>query len=36
MTKTSTLHMRIDPDLKMNAKLLLNQLGLTTTDAINM
>lgn len=36
MAKTSTIHMRIDPDLKMNAEILLNQLGLTTSDAINI
>lgn len=36
MAKTSTIHMRIDPELKMNAELLLNQLGLTTSDAINI
>lgn len=36
MAKTSTIHVRIDPELKMNAELLLNQLGLTTSDAINI
>lgn len=36
MAKTESIHMRIDPELKSNAEQLLNQLGLTTSDAINI
>jgi len=36
MAKTDTIHMRIDPTLKDSVEQLLNQLGLTTTDAINI
>ena len=36
MAKTETIHMRVDPILKSNVEQLLNQLGLTTTDAINI
>lgn len=36
MAKTSTLHARIDTDLKNNAESILAQLNLTPTDAIKL
>lgn len=36
MAKTSTLHARIDSDLKNNAESILAQLNLTPTDAIKL
>lgn len=36
MAKTSTLHTRIDTDLKNNAESILAQLGLTSAEAINL
>lgn len=36
MAKTETLHMRIDADLKSNAEYLLNQLGMSTTEAVSI
>ncbi len=34
--KTSTIHLRIEPDLKAEAELLFKSLGLSTTDAIKI
>ena len=34
--KTSTIHLRVEPDIKADVEKLLNRLGLTTTDAINI
>ena len=36
MRRTETLHVRIEPDLKLSAETTLKQLGLSTTDAINI
>jgi DNA-damage-inducible protein J len=36
MSRTETLHVRIEPDLKLSAEQTLKQLGLSTTDAINI
>jgi len=36
MAKTDTVYMRIDPKLKTNAETVLNQLGLTPNEAINI
>ena len=36
MAKTETIHMRIDADLKSNAEYLLNQLGMSTTEAVTI
>ena len=36
MAKTETLHVRIDPNLKLSAEITLKQLGLSTADAINI
>lgn len=36
MSKTTTLHARIDSDLKNNAESILAQIGLTSTDAIKL
>ncbi|MBM3701297.1 MAG: type II toxin-antitoxin system RelB/DinJ family antitoxin [Actinobacteria bacterium] len=34
--KTSTIHLRVEPDIKNDVEKLLDRLGLTTTDAINI
>ena len=34
--KTSTIHLRVEPDIKADVERLLNRLGLSTTDAINI
>ena len=36
MAKTDTIHLRVDPVLKANAEALLTQLGISTTEAINI
>ncbi len=36
MSKTDILHTRIDPKLKVSVENTLSQLGLSTSDAINM
>ena len=36
MAKTSTLHVRIDPKLKMNAEKILKKIGVSSSEAINM
>ncbi len=36
MSKTDTIHIRIDPSVKENAEKILDKLGLTITDAINV
>ena len=36
MAKTETMYTRVEPALKMNVEKILNQLGLTPSDAINM
>ena len=36
MGKTDTLHMRIEPEIKMGADTILNRLGLSTAEAINI
>jgi len=34
--KTSTIHLRVEPNIKADVEKLLNRLGLSTTDAINI
>jgi len=34
--KTATIHLRVEPSLKTDAEKLLERLGLSTTDAINI
>ena len=34
--KTSTIHLRIEPEVKADAQRLLGRLGISTTDAINI
>ncbi len=34
--KTSTIHLRVEPEIKANVEKLLDRLGLSTTDAINI
>ncbi|MEN6349964.1 MAG: type II toxin-antitoxin system RelB/DinJ family antitoxin [Syntrophomonas sp.] len=36
MAKSQTLHMRIDEELKSNIDDLFNQLGMSTTEAVNI
>lgn len=36
MAKTATITTRVDPELKANIEEILNQLGMNTTQAINM
>ena len=36
MGKTATIHMRINPEIKTTADNILNRLGMSTTDAINI
>ena len=36
MAKTETLHVRVEPGVKINAEATLRPLGLSTTEAINM
>jgi addiction module antitoxin, RelB/DinJ family len=36
MAKTDTIHMRIEPEIKAGADMILGRLGLTTADAINI
>lgn len=36
MAKTDTLHIRVEPEVKKNAENTLNQLGLSTSEAINI
>ena len=36
MSKTKTIHVRIDSDLKKNAGYLLNSLGISTSEAIKI
>jgi len=36
MARTETLHIRIEPDLKLIVEKTLRQLGLSTADAINI
>ncbi len=36
MAKTDTIHMRIEPEIKVGAEMILKRLGLTTADAINI
>ncbi len=36
MAKTLTLHTRVEPDIKEQADAILNELGISTTEAINM
>lgn len=36
MAKTDTIHMRIEPEIKAGADAILERLGLTTADAINI
>ena len=36
MSKTDTIHMRIEPEIKAGADMILGRLGLTTADAINI
>jgi DNA-damage-inducible protein J len=36
MSKTSTLHVRIDPNLKNEAEKLLKSFGISSSEAINM
>lgn len=34
--KTSTIHLRVEPDIKEDVEKLLGRLGMSTTDAINI
>jgi len=34
--KTSTIHLRIEPEIKADVERLLGRLGISTTDAINI
>ena len=34
--KTSTIHLRIEPEIKADVEKLLGKLGMSTTDAINI
>jgi len=34
--KTSTIHLRVEPDIKADVEKLLGRLGMSTTDAINL
>jgi DNA-damage-inducible protein J len=34
--KTSTIHLRVEPEVKADVEKLLDRLGLSTTDAINI
>jgi DNA-damage-inducible protein J len=36
MTKTATITVRLDPQVKKNAEAVLKTLGLTTTQAVNL
>ncbi len=36
MAKTASINMRIDPDFKEKVEKLFNELGLSTTEAINI
>ena len=36
MTKTTAITVRLDPQLKKDAQAVLNELGLTTTQAVSM
>ena len=36
MAKTDTLHIRVEPDVKMKAEETLNDLGLSITEAVNV
>ena len=36
MAKSDTLHIRVESDIKVNVENTLNQLGLSTTEAINI
>ena len=36
MPKTLTLHTRIEPEVKEKADIILNELGISTAEAINM
>ena len=36
MSKTATIHMRVEPELKQDVENILRELGLTTSEAINM
>jgi len=36
MPKSETLHIRLSPELKTAAEVTLNQMGLTTSDAVNI
>lgn len=34
--KTETLHIRVSPEVKEEAEILLNQMGMSTTEAVNI
>ena len=36
MAKTATIHMRIEPELKQDVENVFRELGMTTSEAINM
>ena len=36
MSKTDTIHMRIEPEIKASADSILSRLGLSTSEAINI
>ncbi|MCL2630849.1 MAG: type II toxin-antitoxin system RelB/DinJ family antitoxin [Firmicutes bacterium] len=36
MAKTSVLHARLDENLKQNVERILNEIGLTPSDAVNL
>ena len=36
MAKTSTIHVRIEPEIKEQVDNILTEIGISTTDAVNM
>jgi addiction module RelB/DinJ family antitoxin len=36
MAKTNTIHMRVEPEVKVSAESILNRLGMTTAEAITV
>lgn len=36
MAKTATIHMRVEPELKQDVENVFRELGMTTSEAINM
>ena len=36
MAKTATVHIRVEPEIKLQVDNILNELGISTSEAINM